>query len=258
MGRNKHVMLSHGEGDIEAIHRKLTSLVLSLKDMKVVKNRVNATINDVFVGIILYGVFKYLESKPCEEASEDSVLTGLIAVNVRGDGSEDILRSIREGKKIKWGNKYGFIGISVALKNNMKDPIEYVRKAKELIDEKKKSSEAQYSFQSNAILTYLFGHKRLASHHVSGRRKTNLLTSNIVGPSNPIKLAGNQISKMGLTLSVPPTAIDIDMISYCGKAFLQLLVAEEIIDELELLSFCVREALVEMKNKVANSPDSAQ
>ena len=40
------------------------------------------------------------------------------------------------------------------------------------------------------------------------------------------------------------------MISYNGKAFLQILVAEEIIPEPEVLSKCVEEALREMKSEL--------
>ncbi|XP_078438502.1 wax ester synthase/diacylglycerol acyltransferase 7-like isoform X2 [Wolffia australiana] len=63
--RNERVMFSTREFDNEVLSRKVASLVLSLEDMKLVKNSVNAKINDVFVGIILYGISKYLVSKPC-------------------------------------------------------------------------------------------------------------------------------------------------------------------------------------------------
>ncbi|XP_078438501.1 wax ester synthase/diacylglycerol acyltransferase 7-like isoform X1 [Wolffia australiana] len=144
--RNERVMFSTREFDNEVLSRKVASLVLSLEDMKLVKNSVNA----------------------------------------------DILRGLGEGTSDKWGNKMALILISIAADKGTNVPLDYVRKAKELIDEKKKSSEAQQSYDSVASLINQHGLEALRLHYRNLLDNTSVITSNVVGPLYPIELAGNQ------------------------------------------------------------------
>ncbi|XP_078438324.1 wax ester synthase/diacylglycerol acyltransferase 2-like isoform X2 [Wolffia australiana] len=155
--RNEDLRFVTQTSGLEDRRRKLASLVLRLDDMRVVKNKLNAKINDVLVGAVSYGLSKYLESKPSYAASGDAKITGKIVVNVRGEGPEDILRSIRQGKKIEWGNKIGYFTLPIVVEKNVNDPLDYVRKAKDLIDKRKTSSEDQYSHGANELVTKTFG-----------------------------------------------------------------------------------------------------
>ncbi|XP_078447441.1 wax ester synthase/diacylglycerol acyltransferase 2-like [Wolffia australiana] len=239
---------------MEITPRKLASIVLSLDDFKTVKDKLNATVNDVFVGIVSHGILKYMRSMLSNEASEDTTVTGLVAVNIRGEGSKDILKSLREGKKIDWGNRVGYFTLPIQLKS-MDNPLNYVRKAKGTLTKKKISYEAQFSYKISDLITNLFGTKTMALLDNRLRHKTNIFFSNIVGPSRPTRLAKNLITDIGVTLSSLSAAINVHLISYDGKAFLQFLVAEAIIPDPELLCVHVREALAEMVARALNAED---
>ncbi|XP_078438382.1 wax ester synthase/diacylglycerol acyltransferase 11-like [Wolffia australiana] len=248
--RGKENMRLIVQGELETTRRKLASVALSLDGMKAVKNKLNATLNDVFVGIVSYGISRYLGSN-LSKASKNGTIRAVVAVNIRGQGSKEILRSIREGKSIAWGNKIGYFTLPIPLENK-DDPLSYVRKAKSALDKKKLSFGAQYSYNVNALITNLFGIETMASIDYKFRHNTSILFSNVVGPSCPTKLGGNPITHIGVTLSRLSAAMDIHMISYNGKAFIQFLVAEDIIPEPELLCMYVQEALIMM-----NADDSA-
>ncbi|XP_078443118.1 wax ester synthase/diacylglycerol acyltransferase 2-like [Wolffia australiana] len=251
--RKKNATLSIGDAIVKPLPTKMSSLTLCLNDMKIVKNVVNAKINDVFVGIVSYGLSKYMDLKSSKETAKDIAIRGVVAVNLRREGSKDLFGLIRMGEDVKWGNRVGYFVLPISLEGQNNNPLSYVKKARSLLDRKKTSFEAQFSYLTNNIASYLFGRKSLESLHGNFRSNSSLFLSNIVGPSHPIAFANNLVTRMGVTLSDLPGTIDVHMISYDGKAFLQILVAEEVIPDPELLCICIQEALQEMKTKAMGS-----
>ncbi|XP_078438027.1 wax ester synthase/diacylglycerol acyltransferase 4-like isoform X2 [Wolffia australiana] len=209
-------------GELKSAPRKMASLTLRLDDLKAVKNKLEATINDVFVGLVSCGISKYVGQQLVDGGTENPTICATMVVNIRGHGSKEVLRSIREKGKIPWGNKFGFFLLPIRLENT-DDPLKF----------------------NVASLVYKFS------------QNSSMLLSNIVGPSGPIKLDTNLITNIGVTLSCLPGAIDVHLISYNGKAFLQFLVAEDVIPEPELLCRYVEEALTEMIADILNVDDVA-
>ncbi|XP_078443903.1 wax ester synthase/diacylglycerol acyltransferase 10-like isoform X3 [Wolffia australiana] len=153
--------------------RKLATLSLSMDDMIIVKNKLNAKVNDVFAGIVTYGVEKYLRFKSPEDLLKDPVISFGSASSVRKQGA--------------------------------------------------KLPERLYN--------------RMVVHTTVG-------LSNIMGPSKPISLKGNQVTKIGVTISKLSSGLQVHMISYNQKAYLQFLVASEIIPDPDRLCIYVDEAFV--------------
>ncbi|XP_078439576.1 wax ester synthase/diacylglycerol acyltransferase 5-like [Wolffia australiana] len=242
------------QGDLESAPRKMASVSLRLDDLKTVKNKLDATINDIFVGLVSYGISKYVGQKLVNAGTENPTISVMVVVNIRGQGSKEILRCIREKEKIPWGNKCGLFLLPVRLENT-DDPLKFVRTAKCMIDKRKMSFEAIYTGNVGNLITKLIGTENMASLGYKFRQNSSMLLSNIVGPSGPIKLATNLITNIGVTVSCLPGAIDVHLISYNGKAFLQFLVAEDVIPEPELLCLYVEEALTEMIANILNVAD---
>ncbi|XP_078438198.1 wax ester synthase/diacylglycerol acyltransferase 11-like isoform X2 [Wolffia australiana] len=242
-------------GGLETAPRKMASVTLRLDDLKAVKNKLDATINDVFVGLVSYGISNYLTIVG-SEGMENPTVSGMVAVNIRGQGSKEILRSIQKKEKIAWGNKCGLFLLPIRLENK-DDPLKFVRTAKGIIDKRKMSFEAIYTWKVCNLIPKLFGIENMAPLTYKFRQNSSMLLSNVVGPSGPIKLGTNLITNIGVTLSCLPGAIDVHLISYNGKAFLQFLVAEDVIPEPELLCLYVEEALTEMIANILNVDDVA-
>ncbi|XP_052484647.1 wax ester synthase/diacylglycerol acyltransferase 4 isoform X2 [Gossypium raimondii] len=76
---------------------------------------------------------------------------------------------------------------------------------------------------------------------------TTFTISNLIGPLEDITLSGNPISSIKVSTSSLPQALTMHMVSYAGKAEMQILVAKDIIPDPEFLAKCFEDALLEMK-----------
>ncbi|KAL2939381.1 O-acyltransferase WSD1 [Bienertia sinuspersici] len=79
---------------------------------------------------------------------------------------------------------------------------------------------------------------------------TTLTISNIKGPLEEIVVADNPVTHMRVNLSSLPQAITIHMVSYAGKADLQVMVAKDVIPDPEILVKCFQDSFLEMKNSI--------
>ncbi|XP_078443901.1 wax ester synthase/diacylglycerol acyltransferase 3-like isoform X1 [Wolffia australiana] len=223
--------------------RKLATLSLSMDDMIIVKNKLNAKVNDVFAGIVTYGVEKYLRFKSPEDLLKDPVISFGSASSVRKQGAKELMNSIKEGHSIEWGNMITSLYIQMKLTSQTKDPLQYIRDVRDKFNKKKKSNEALLSFKLHHFLPVSGGmlperlYNRMVVHTTVG-------LSNIMGPSKPISLKGNQVTKIGVTISKLSSGLQVHMISYNQKAYLQFLVASEIIPDPDRLCIYVDEAFV--------------
>ncbi|XP_078443701.1 wax ester synthase/diacylglycerol acyltransferase 3-like [Wolffia australiana] len=234
--------IMRGQTRAVGMPRTLTSLTLSLEDMKIVKNKVNATINDVFLGITACGLRKYF-NLISEESSNLGCLTALNVVSLRKEGLEDLIELIVEDKAIKWGNNIGHFLLGFDLREEYVNPLTYVQKAKEMLDTKKMSYEAQASHDSSELMISMFGSRVYVDLACSMLSGITFMFSNVKGPPNVMGLGKNNITEVGFTTNGLPVPIDVRMISYNGKAFLKILTATKLIHDPKLLCMCIKDAL---------------
>ncbi|MQL89540.1 hypothetical protein Taro_022114 [Colocasia esculenta] len=240
--------ISGGSG-VEMWPRRLVTTSFDLEDLKAVKCALNATINDVFVGIISYGLARYFELKSPKGPSKDLRITGLAMVNIREQpGLQDISSMIKsKGPNSIWGNKFGMVLLPIYLLKNFCDPLEHVTRAKAMLDTKKLSLEAQFSYHGGALIMSLLGPRIATLLNYRIVSNTTFTFSNVVGPSEVIMFAKNPITYFRATTNSLPHALTVHTVSYNGKASMQLLVAKDIVHDPEVLAKCFQEALKEMK-----------
>ncbi|KAK1299763.1 O-acyltransferase WSD1 [Acorus calamus] len=157
--RDEESPISGGSG-VEFWPRRLVTVRFRLEDMKFVGRAVNGTINDVFMGIISCGLSKYLQQQqPSEELREQIRVTGLAMVNTREQpGIQDLASLMKNKTKTRWGNQFGYILLPMYLKME-NDPLEHVRRTKAMVDKKKLSLEAPFSYRIGALVMSLLGPK---------------------------------------------------------------------------------------------------
>eukprot|EP00261_Vitis_vinifera_P040032 XP_019081275.1 PREDICTED: O-acyltransferase WSD1-like [Vitis vinifera] len=140
-------------------------------DIKLIKNGMKTTINDVVMGVSLAGLSRYLNRR-YGEAKEDKGATekknnlpknirlrATLIMNVRpSSGIHGLAEMMEKGSKAKWGTKIGFVLLpfNIALQD---DPLDYVRQIKAAIDRKKHSHEAMLTFFIIKMVLKLFGTK---------------------------------------------------------------------------------------------------
>ncbi|TVU46690.1 hypothetical protein EJB05_06240, partial [Eragrostis curvula] len=130
---------------------------------------------------------------------------------------------IKSGKSnaVRWGNRLGYIILPfhVALHN---DPLEYVRKAKQIIDRKKSSLEAVVLPMAIEITFKIFGPKAGAYIFNNVLANTTITFSNLIGPPEHIELCGHPVAYIAPSVYGLQQALTVHYQSYskCIKVIL--------------------------------------
>ncbi|KAB2071233.1 hypothetical protein ES319_A08G208100v1 [Gossypium barbadense] len=243
--------ITGGDG-VELWPRKLATAKFLLDDMKLVKRAVpDTTINDVLLGMVSSGFSRYLDHRTPNALHEGLRITGVAMVNIRPQpGLQDLSKLMKSNTKARWGNKFGVILIPVYYHKGGNDPLEYLKRAKATVDKKKHSLEAYFSYKIGDLVMSLLGPKYACMLNYKLLCNTTFTLSNVGGPLEEISLAGNPLSSIKVNTSSLPQAITMHMLSYAGKAEMQILVAKDIIPDPEFLAKCFEDALLEMKEAV--------
>ncbi|XP_039158408.1 O-acyltransferase WSD1-like [Eucalyptus grandis] len=212
------------------------------------------TINDVLFEIISVGLFKYLDHRSPNPVRERIPIIGVAMVNLReqqglqlielncGAGiNRELSNSMKGNPGLRWGNKFGILLLPVHYHRSSGDPLEYLRKAKSMIDRKKKSLEAHFSYRiGDIVMTYL-GARIVSLLNYRIVCSTTFTISNVLVPHKEIAVVGNPITYITYiraNSSSLPHAITMHMVSYVGRADMQILVAEDIILDPNFLAKC--------------------
>ncbi|WCJ17731.1 O-acyltransferase (WSD1-like) family protein [Euphorbia peplus] len=251
--RDRKTIISGGDG-VELWPRKLATAKFLIDDMKLVKNVVgNSTINDVLCGVISAGLSKYLDHHSPNSIQEGQQLTGVAMVNLRKQpGLQGLDEMMKENSGCGWGNKFGVILLPTYYHKGLK-PLQYVKNAQNMTSKKKKSLEAHFSSLVRSITMSWLGPKVAAFFNYRTLSKTTFSISNIMGPQENITIAGNPVTFIRLSSSSVPQGVLMHMVSYAGRADMQILVAKDIVPDPEFLAKCFEDSLLEMKQEAAKA-----
>ncbi|KAJ8747658.1 hypothetical protein K2173_001116 [Erythroxylum novogranatense] len=229
-------VITGGPG-VELWPRKLATAKFRMEDMKVVKEAIaSATINDVLFGVISSGLSRYLDHRYPNALSDGLRLTGL---------EMDMSELMENNSRSRWGNKFGALLLPVYYqKGGVDDHLEYVRRAKKMIDRKKRTFEARFSYSISCLAAYRRTYRLICN--------TSFTVSNVVGPKEII-IGDNPVTFLRVNVSSMPQALVMHMVSYEGRADMQILVAKDIIPDPEFLAKCFEGALLDMKEAATRS-----
>lgn len=245
---DRKTAISGGAG-VELWPRKLATATFSLDDMKAVKNAIaGATINDVLFGVVSSGLSRYLDHRSPNALPEGLQITGLAMVNIRQQpGLQDLSNLMKNNSGTRWGNKFGMLLLPTYYHKGGADPLSYLKRAKTMIDSKKLTLEGHFSYKIGDLVMSLFGAKVACLLNYRIICNTTFTISNVVGPIEEITLAGNPVTYLRANTSSLPHALTMHMVSYAGRADMQILVAKDIIPDPEFLAKCFEDSLLEMK-----------
>ncbi|OVA15642.1 O-acyltransferase [Macleaya cordata] len=171
-------------------------------------------------------------------------ITGLAMVNLRKQPGLQDLPNLMKNKSVSswWGNNFGFVLLPIYHHRDVDDPLQYVKRAKAMVDRKKLSLEAHFSYRIGTLIMSLLGPKiaTLLSYRIFCN--TSFTISNVVVPQEEIMFVGNPITSFRVTSTSLPHA------TTPGKAQMQILVAKDIIPDPQFLAKCFEDALLELKD----------
>ncbi|RDY04880.1 O-acyltransferase WSD1, partial [Mucuna pruriens] len=249
--RDPKSALTGGAG-VELWPRKIATASFSLDHMTTVKKAVNGTINDVLFAVISSGISRYLDFRDPNGLRDGVQLTGLAMVNLRKQpGLQELSNLMRSNSGARWGNKFGMILLPIYYhRSNTSEPLEYLKRAKAMIDRKKRSLEASFSYKIGDLVMSTLGPKFASLLNYRMLCHSTFTISNVVGPQEKIMIGGNPITFLRANNSALPHALILNMVSYAGRADMQVQVAKDIIPDPEFLAKCFEDALLEMKEHV--------
>ncbi|KAJ4827847.1 hypothetical protein Tsubulata_012993, partial [Turnera subulata] len=242
-----------GPPGVEFAPRRFVWRTVSLDDMKLVKNAMNTTINDVALGVSQAGLSKYLNRKYGEGNLPKNIrLRSTLLVNIRPvSGIQALADMMQKDAEAKWGNWIGFVLLpfTIGIRN---DPLDYVREARATVDRKKCSLEAFYTFFIAEMFVKLFGVKisSAITHRVINH--TTMCFSNLVGPQEEIGYYGHPMAFIAPSSYNQPHALMINFQSYDNKMTIVLSVDEGTIPDPHQLCDDIVESLTTIKDAVVS------
>ncbi|GFY99652.1 O-acyltransferase (WSD1-like) family protein [Actinidia rufa] len=186
--------------------RRVLKLTTSLDDVKLVKNAMNATINDVVLAVTEAGLSRYLNRRYGELENDKGPmkwknyipknirLRAIFYVNIRpAAGLQDLVAMMDKGSPARWGNKIGYVLLpfNIGLRE---DPLDYIHQAKAAINRKKASLESLFAYIFTKFLIKFFGSKVAGHLNYKVFCNTTLWFSNVPGTGDEIAFCGHELA----------------------------------------------------------------
>ncbi|XP_044401704.1 wax ester synthase/diacylglycerol acyltransferase 11-like [Triticum aestivum] len=213
--------------------RRFVHRSLSLGDVKLIKNAMNCTVNDVLVGATSAALSRYYFRKSGSSKTNKLCLRSVLPVNTRPTTSlQTYVDMIEAGKSndVAWGNQLGYILLTFHLAMH-DDPLAYVRKGKKTTDRKKRSLEVIFTHKMNELFVKMFGMKAGSSIFQRMFANTTILFSNMVGPTEQIELCGHPIVFIAPSIYGGSQALVVHYQSYNSTIKVILAVDNEVIPD---------------------------
>ncbi|KAF8118168.1 hypothetical protein N665_0006s0161 [Sinapis alba] len=250
-----------GGADVGSNPKRFYRRTISLDDIKLIKNTMNMTINDVLVGVTQAALSSYLNrlyGKKKEE--EDGALTSYpnhlpdrlrfragCAVNLRSDiGLKPLADMMAKDSKCRWGNYVSFIILPFHI-SLQTDPLVYLKLSKATMARKKHSYEDVLVYFFIKLALMLFGTKAAAALFNQPVKNVTTCISNVIGPMDEISFRGNPIAYITLSSYGHSQALLVHYISYAGKMIISLAVDPTIIPDPHKICDDMEESLKSMK-----------
>jgi WS/DGAT/MGAT family acyltransferase len=193
------------KGKLGVIKRAAWSRPIPLKDVKLVKNALGGTVNDVLVTAISGGLRRYLVEQG--DSTEGLEFRAAVPVDLRDESDGHTL-----------GNKFGLVFLSLPI--GIEEPLMRLTEVRRRMDELKNSSEAPVTLGILGAMGLGTGAFQEFVVRTLEPKATVVLT-NVPGPPIPLYLAGQQICE--IMFWVPQAGrlgVGISILSYAGNVYL--------------------------------------
>lgn len=255
-----------GAPGIERTRKRFVHRILSFDDIKLVKNALGMTVNDVVIGITQAGLTHYLIEKYVDVSGQDRAgnkargnnnlfehirLRAILAMNLRPTTMIEGLAEMMEAESntgAKWGNIVASVILPIQIVLN-DDPLDYIHKVKATIDRKKQSLQVWVSYFTTKFLINTLGLKAAASAFCIIFSNTTLSFSNLAGPTEEISLYGHPVIFLAPTVYGVPQALIVHFQSYMDKLTISLAVDENVIRDPEKLCNKIEESLILVRDR---------
>lgn len=246
-----------GSIGVENRPRRFVRKCVSLADIKVVRDVMNVTLNDVVLGVTQAGLSRYLNRRYSESWNDNETYhrtkNDIIPKNIRLRATfffnlrattriDTLVETMKTGTMGRWGNQIGYVLLpfTIGLKRN---PLDYVKEAKAVIDRKKASLEPLYTYFVVYLVLKLFGIKAVGKLNHKVFFNTTLWFTNVPGPQQEVTFYGHEITYIAPSCYGQPNALMIHVTSYVDKMMFVISADEETIPDPQQLCDDLEESL---------------
>ncbi|CAL9152087.1 unnamed protein product [Musa hybrid cultivar] len=206
------------EAGVEFRPMEISTVTLSLDEVRHVKAKLGGTVNDVISGTIFYGTQLYFQA--AAPGSKEARVTALVLLNTRMIASYQSLKEMTGPDATNpWGNRFGFLHVPVPVSGNpdASDPLSFVLKARQIIKAKKNSLAVHLNGRLLETIRKLRGAETAARYIHSTLRNTSMTISNLSGPMEQMIIAGHPIGSFYFMTVGGPQSLTVSVVSYMGK-----------------------------------------
>jgi WS/DGAT/MGAT family acyltransferase len=212
-------------------HRHLATVQRPLEDLKRIKRRFDATINDVVLAVATGGVRSFLigQGEPPLRPK------AMIPVSVRDTNKASGL-----------GNQISFI--FVGLPCDEPDPVRRLQNVRGAMSDRKQRGEPEGAGSMLSVLAYAPRPlQRAISRLMASRRTFNLTVSNIPGPREPLYMLGCELEEVYPVVPTPDDhAVSIGLTTIKDQAFFGVYADCQSLPDADLLARGIGESIDEL------------
>ena len=204
------------QGELGVAKRVAWSEPISLEDVKLVKNVMGATVNDVLMAALTGGLRNYLLERGDRPDGKD--IRAMVPVNIRGmDATPEL------------GNKFALIYLSLPV--GMADSLERLFEVKRRMDAIKASPEALITYQILSGVGRTPGELATLITRYFAAKASAVLT-NVPGPQQKLYFAGRRFDTM--VFWVPQSGsigLGLSIYSYAGEVTIGVITDEKLVPD---------------------------
>lgn len=225
------------KGKLGVMKRAAWSRPIPLNDVKLVKNALGGTVNDVLITAVTGGLRRYLLSKGDDLRNGDGgglEFRAAVPVNLRDESDNG-----------KLGNKFGLVFLTLPV--SIEEPVMRLAEVRRRMQELKHSAEAPVTLGVLGMMG--MGTDAFREFVVRTLEpKATVVLTNVPGPPIPLYLAGQQIREMMFWVpAAGRLGVGISILSYAGNVYLGVATDAGLVPDPECILEGVYEELSRLK-----------
>lgn len=220
---------------------KISTIELSLDQIKLIKTKLGTTINDVLAGMILLGMRLYMQE--IDTKSSNSQSTALVLFNTRNIKGYQSVEEMNKAHTKLWGNQFAFLHIAIPrlVDGEHSSPLDFIYETRKKIMRLKNSPASYLTARYLETVRKCRGSEAAAKLIYSTMNKSSLGVTNMIGPIEQVALAKHTVKGIYFMVCGTPKSLAMTIISYMGTIRIGVGVEKGFIDSQKLTS-CIEKA----------------
>ncbi|KAM1189545.1 hypothetical protein ACFX2J_025205 [Malus domestica] len=248
-GEDDRSPIKSSNNELEFTPITVSTMTISLDHIKLIKSRLEVTINDVLTGMVFLGSRLYMQEM--NQTSREVHSTSLVLLNTRIMANyTSIEEMVKPDSKSPWGNHFTFLHVPIPKLTEFSNVLDFIWKTHKIIKQKRNSSAIYFTSGLLRMLNKFGGHEAASRYVRTTLKNSSVVITSMIGPVEKMSLANQPIKGLYFLVVGTPEELDISIVSYMGKVKLAFTVKKGIIDP-QKLKLCMENAL----NMISNAAD---